>query len=145
MRLTVNGEMREAPDQATVADLLASLGIEVGNHTHSHPDLTTLSPEAIGEEVAECRDRVAELTGAAPRFFCYPFGRYSPAVTRTIAGLELEGACTGRVGFNGPGHDPFLLRRVTIEPGEGPSDLRARLAGGYDFLDRKQAWMDVER
>ncbi len=28
MRLTVNGEMREAPDQATVADLLASLGIE---------------------------------------------------------------------------------------------------------------------
>ena len=28
MRLTVNGEMRETPDQATVADLLALLGIE---------------------------------------------------------------------------------------------------------------------
>jgi sulfur carrier protein len=28
MRLTVNGETREAPDQATVADLLALLGIE---------------------------------------------------------------------------------------------------------------------
>jgi thiamine biosynthesis protein ThiS len=28
MRLTVNGEMREAPDQATIADLLALLGIE---------------------------------------------------------------------------------------------------------------------
>ncbi len=28
MRLTVNGEVREAPDQATLADLLASLGIE---------------------------------------------------------------------------------------------------------------------
>ena len=28
MRLTVNGEMREAPLGATVADLLASLGIE---------------------------------------------------------------------------------------------------------------------
>lgn len=28
MRLTVNGETREAPDQATLADLLASLGIE---------------------------------------------------------------------------------------------------------------------
>ena len=30
MRLTVNGEVREAPDQATLADLLASLGIERG-------------------------------------------------------------------------------------------------------------------
>ena len=28
MRLTVNGETREAPDQATIADLLALLGIE---------------------------------------------------------------------------------------------------------------------
>jgi thiamine biosynthesis protein ThiS len=28
MRLTVNGEVREAPDSATLADLLASLGIE---------------------------------------------------------------------------------------------------------------------
>jgi thiamine biosynthesis protein ThiS len=30
MHLTVNGETREAPDQATLADLLASLGIESG-------------------------------------------------------------------------------------------------------------------
>jgi thiamine biosynthesis protein ThiS len=30
MRLTVNGETREAPDSATLADLLASLGIEGG-------------------------------------------------------------------------------------------------------------------
>jgi len=28
MRLTVNGEVKEAPDQATIAGLLASLGIE---------------------------------------------------------------------------------------------------------------------
>lgn len=28
MRLTVNGETREAPDRATLADLLASLGID---------------------------------------------------------------------------------------------------------------------
>lgn len=30
MRLTVNGEVREAPDQATLSQLLASLGIEPG-------------------------------------------------------------------------------------------------------------------
>ena len=28
MRLTVNGETREAPDSATLSDLLASLGID---------------------------------------------------------------------------------------------------------------------
>ena len=30
MRLTVNGEVREAPDSATLAWLLASMGIETG-------------------------------------------------------------------------------------------------------------------
>jgi len=30
MRLTVNGEVREAPDSATLAELLASMGIESG-------------------------------------------------------------------------------------------------------------------
>lgn len=30
MRLTVNGEVREAPEQATLAAFLASLGIEAG-------------------------------------------------------------------------------------------------------------------
>lgn len=30
MRLTVNGEVREAPDRATLAQFLASLGIEAG-------------------------------------------------------------------------------------------------------------------
>jgi thiamine biosynthesis protein ThiS len=30
MRLTVNGEVREAPDSATLAELLASMGIETG-------------------------------------------------------------------------------------------------------------------
>jgi sulfur carrier protein len=30
MRLTVNGEVKEAPDQATLAGFLASLGIETG-------------------------------------------------------------------------------------------------------------------
>ena len=30
MRLTVNGEVREAPDSATLAAFLASLGIEAG-------------------------------------------------------------------------------------------------------------------
>lgn len=30
MRLTVNGEVREAPNSATLADFIASLGIEGG-------------------------------------------------------------------------------------------------------------------
>ena len=30
MRLTVNGQVRDAPDRATLAQLLASLGIEAG-------------------------------------------------------------------------------------------------------------------
>ncbi|HEX6851053.1 MAG TPA: polysaccharide deacetylase family protein [Candidatus Polarisedimenticolaceae bacterium] len=124
---------------------LADLGVEVGNHTHAHPDLTRLSPQAIAAELAECDRILSDLAGRRPRTFCYPFGLYSPAVRRAVEAYGFDAACTGRVGFNTPGSDVFLLRRVTIEPGEGPTELRWRLAGGYDFLDRKQAWMDAER
>ena len=122
---------------------LRGLGIEVGNHTHTHPrNLAALSPAAIRDEVTECSRRLEDLTGLRARHFCYPNGQYDPRVRDAIAETGLESACSGRVGFNAAGRDPFVLARLTIERGEGPRELRTRLAGGYDFLDVRQRRRD---
>jgi peptidoglycan/xylan/chitin deacetylase (PgdA/CDA1 family) len=121
---------------------VVELGLEVGNHTHGHPDVRGLEPAKIVEEISECSRRLEDLIGSRPRHFCYPNGRYGPTARNAVAGTEMEGACTGRVGFNPPGADPFLLRRLTLERGDGPRQLRARLAGGYDFQDLSQRYMD---
>ena len=118
------------------------LGVEIGNHTHGHTDLRTVTPARVVDEISECSRRIEDLVGARPRHFCYPEGRYSPAARDAVASTEMESACTGRVGFNPPGADPFRLRRVTLERGDGPRELRTRLSGGYDFLDRRQRFMD---
>jgi peptidoglycan/xylan/chitin deacetylase (PgdA/CDA1 family) len=121
---------------------ILELGISLGNHTHGHRDVTGLSDEKIHAEIAECSRRIVNLAGTAPSHFCYPNGRYSPRARAAVAKAGLSGACSGRVGPNPPGTDPLLLRRLTVEAGDGPRELRWRLSGGYDFLDRRQRHMD---
>lgn len=123
---------------------LSELGISVGNHTHTHAELTALPDAAIAGELEQCSLRLRDLTGSVPSCFCYPNGSYSPRVRSAVEKAGFAGACSGRVGANLPGADPLLLRRLTIEPREGPRDMKWRLAGGYDFLDRRQAHMDRE-
>lgn len=50
MRLTVNGETREAPDKATLADLLASLGID-GRRVAVERNLE-IAPKSLWSEIA---------------------------------------------------------------------------------------------
>lgn len=117
-------------------------GIDIGNHTDTHALLNTLSPAEIGDEIRRSQAIIEDLTGRRCRHFCYPNGIYNPAAREVIAGAGFDSACAGRVGWNMPGQDPYVLKRVTLPRGGGPSDLRVRLAGGYDFLDRRQRHMD---
>lgn len=111
------------------------LGVEIENHSHTHRNLTDLGASEILEDLGECNRRLEDLTGRRPRFFCYPNGRFNPGVRDVVASSGMEAACSGRVGFNARGEDPFLLRRLTLEGGDGRRELRIRLAGGYDRLE----------
>jgi peptidoglycan/xylan/chitin deacetylase (PgdA/CDA1 family) len=47
----------------------------IGNHTMTHPDLTTLSDQEITEEVRDAEDVIRTTTGEDPRrFLRFPFG-----------------------------------------------------------------------
>ena len=39
------------------------MGFEVGNHTYSHSDLATLTPEKMLEDVAKCAEKLTTITG----------------------------------------------------------------------------------
>lgn len=49
-------------------------GIEIGNHTKSHADLSQLSPAEQLEEIGSCSVAL-ESSGLRPGSFCYPYGR----------------------------------------------------------------------
>lgn len=59
-------------------------GFEIGNHSSTHPKLSTLSSEQILMEANTCADKIEELTGARPVLFRPPFGDYNNTVVQTL-------------------------------------------------------------
>ncbi|MCW2722118.1 polysaccharide deacetylase family protein [Pseudonocardia sp.] len=82
--LAIGTWLQQYPDAVKV---VTDHGHELGNHTWSHPDLTTLSVSGVRAEIERCRDRLAALTGSPGDFF-----RPSAAQHATKEVLELAGA-----------------------------------------------------
>lgn len=71
---------------AALVQRLANAGHQVADHTVTHPlNLPRLSAARIEEEIAGGHDRVAQVTGIAPKFFRAPGGNWSPQVIEVAA------------------------------------------------------------
>ena len=68
---------------------IAAAGHAIGNHTWTHPQLTTLSPAARDQEVRRTQDLLTRLTGLRPALFRPPYGDTDASVARTLAAHEL--------------------------------------------------------
>ncbi len=91
MRLTyfVNGTYRSWSDNAPLLRPLVESGqIQLGNHTYSHPDLTTLAPARIADEIRRHDAFLTKTYGIDARpFLRPPYGRHNPAVDAVAADL----------------------------------------------------------
>lgn len=63
-------------------------GHEIGNHSASHPDFTTLSKEEIIGEITSTDETITELTGVKPIVFRPPYGAYNDMVIQTLDELD---------------------------------------------------------
>ncbi len=61
----------ERPDLAAA---IRAGGNEIGNHSWSHPQLTTLSSDGVRREIAATDAAVLSATGRAPTLIRFPFG-----------------------------------------------------------------------
>ncbi|MDX8153014.1 polysaccharide deacetylase family protein [Patulibacter brassicae] len=104
-------------------------GWEIDSHTLTHPDLTTLGPDALREELAGSRRRLRERLGVETRFLCYPAGRNDATVRAAAKAAGYVAATTVQPGIAGRGDDPFLLPRIRVEPGTTGAAL-VRMARG---------------
>ena len=75
-RLGVTPRDLEVPRQVLCWDeVRATMPLtRYGGHTHTHPIMSQLDSAALEMEIRLCRDRIAQETGANPRFFAYPNG-----------------------------------------------------------------------
>lgn len=63
---------------------MQKLGCELGNHTYSHADLTSLSPEEMTAEIAGVDNLLAELTGRGASVVRPPYGSVNDSVKSTV-------------------------------------------------------------
>jgi len=73
--------------------IMLNAGMEIGNHTHTHPFLTHLSKAEIKEEVITA-DSFLKSIGCTPVTLCYPFGgKLTPQVIDVIKDCGYLGGC----------------------------------------------------
>ncbi|MGW0632523.1 polysaccharide deacetylase family protein [Streptomyces sp. NPDC002758] len=108
---------------------LGDAGVEVGGHSHTHPQLDQLGDEALRWELLRCKEIVADELGTPPVSFTYPYGYSSRRVRRAVreAGFAQSLAVGNALARRRQG--PYALRRVTVRRTTGIDEF-ARLADG---------------
>jgi len=64
------------------------MGMEIGNHTMTHPNLKKLSAAGIKSELSRATNAIVSATGAAPTLLRPPYGSYNSTVS-SVAGMPL--------------------------------------------------------
>ncbi len=68
---------------------LYDAGMEIGNHSDTHPHMAKLSEKEIIDEATACCEKIAAVTGASPTLFRCPYGEYDDDVIQTVSGLGM--------------------------------------------------------
>ncbi|MFJ9409891.1 polysaccharide deacetylase family protein [Streptomyces sp. NPDC101393] len=108
---------------------LSAAGVEIGGHSHSHPQLDALGDARLRDEVLRCRQLITEEVGSAPQSFAHPYGYSSRRVRQTVRGLGFRQALAVRNTLAGRRQGPYALARLTVRRDTGTEEF-ARLVEG---------------
>jgi peptidoglycan/xylan/chitin deacetylase (PgdA/CDA1 family) len=95
-------------------DELATLheaGIAIESHTHSHPDMRTLSAQQMLDDCERADILIRERLGRRPAWFAYPYGYHNQAV-RDFARNRYRGTVTTELRPLGAREDSAALPRL---------------------------------
>lgn len=62
---------------------ISDYGIEIGSHTHSHPDLTRINDNELKNELSKSKETLEKITQKAVTSLSFPFGSWNRRVWRT--------------------------------------------------------------
>ena len=134
------GDEEEVPSQVlTWNELreLASDGVTICAHSHTHPALTQLPRELARAEIQQSRLELVRELGRTLPVFAYPFGDHDDAVVELVREEGFEIAVTCLDGHNRLGvDDPCRLCRTNITPRTTPFVFATRLTSLGAHVDR---------
>lgn len=80
---------------------------EIGAHTLSHVDLTSISVSEAKSEIVGSKLYIEEVIDRQIKMFSYPYGRYNEKIKKLVKGAGFIGARTTNQGDFGMPADPY--------------------------------------
>ncbi|MBL1086235.1 polysaccharide deacetylase family protein [Streptomyces actinomycinicus] len=108
---------------------LASAGVEIGGHSHTHPQLDQLPGPALRTELTRCTEIVRTELGAPPVSFAYPYGYSSRRVRLAVRAAGYAQALAVGNGLARRRQGPYALRRLTVRRSTDPGEFERLLDG----------------
>ncbi|MFF3303505.1 polysaccharide deacetylase family protein [Streptomyces sp. NPDC001741] len=108
---------------------LAATGVEIGGHSHTHPQLDQLDDAALRAETVRCREILGGELGTPPLSFAHPYGYSTRRVRRSVRAAGFAQALAVGNALARRGQGPYALERVTVRRSTGAAEF-ARLIEG---------------
>ena len=89
--------------------------VQIGSHTRTHPQLTTLSNEALRDELAGSKTDLESRLDLPIEHFCYPYGDHNDAVREEVKRTGYLSAVTTQRGHVTKNFDPVAVRRIPVK------------------------------
>jgi peptidoglycan/xylan/chitin deacetylase (PgdA/CDA1 family) len=110
-------------------------GVEIGNHTMTHPCLDRCDDATVEHEVHEAHRRLTELLGHEPRAFAYPNGNLDDRAVAAVAGAGYPVAFRFDHRLSPvPVPDPLRCSRLRTNADEGLDRFRIIVTGLHPAL-----------
>lgn len=106
---------------------LEARGVEIGAHSHSHPQLDTLRSAALRDEMVRPKELLENALGHQVRSVAYPHGYNGPRVQRAARRAGYDSAAAVRNRQCPQGEDVFRISRLTVLSTTTPDELSAWL------------------
>jgi O-antigen biosynthesis protein len=115
--LTALGEGGRAMLSEEELRTVSQQNVEIGAHTHTHPQLDLLSKEKARAEIFGSKAVLEDILARPVQSFAYPHG-YASNTTRNLVGeAGFTAACRVRNSLSALNEDRFALARINISPG----------------------------
>lgn len=124
----LSGPESQYMDVSQVVEL-QTVGEEVGAHTRTHPDLTTLPPDKLKDEVKGSRSDILAAGIGQVTTFAYPYGTYNGEVESATSSAGFAAARSVDIGYNTKLSNPWALRTESVN-----------IETGFDTV---KSWIDV--
>ncbi|WP_338776927.1 polysaccharide deacetylase family protein [Streptomyces sp. DG1A-41] len=108
---------------------LAAAGVEIGGHSHSHPQLDQVSDATLRFELIHCKEIVADQLNTVPASFAYPYGYSSRRVRQAVRETGYAQALAVGNGLARRAQGPYALRRVTVRRGTDTAEFERLVEG----------------